>query len=150
MVCFQIYRHRWIRALPKFVCVLIIVGSAFVIFKWEGRFDRFLIAGVPSFFFLLCGLQMEEGLRNMHSRFLAVLVHIGDASYATYLSHMFVIGIIERLLFRLVGVDNKNMATAAFEIACCLGVGSIIYKFIDMPMVKISRNFMKKRHFAGT
>ena len=75
-------------------------------------------------------------------------MHIGDASYATYLSHMFVIGAVEWLLFRWIGIEEKDMATALFTISCCLLVGSLVYKLIDAPMLETSRRFTKRLRFA--
>lgn len=148
MACFKLHRHPLIQAVPKIVFVLILIASVAVLVYFENWFDRFISAGLPCFLILLSALQLEERLRTMHSSFLGFLVHIGDASYATYLSHMFVIGAVERILFRAIGIEEKNMATAFFTISCCLVVGSVIYKLIDAPMVGASRRFTKKLRFA--
>jgi peptidoglycan/LPS O-acetylase OafA/YrhL len=148
MACFKLHRHPLIRAVPKIVFVLILMVSATVLVYFENWADRFISAGLPCFLILLSALQFEERLRSMHSRFLRFLVHIGDASYATYLSHMFVIGAVERMLFRWIGIEEKDMATALFTISCCLLVGSLIYKLIDAPMLETSRRFTKRLRFA--
>jgi peptidoglycan/LPS O-acetylase OafA/YrhL len=144
MACFRMHRHPWIRAVPTTVHAFVIVGAAWFVVEWEGSFDRFLVAGLPCFLIVLSALQLEDVLRKTDSRFLAFLVHIGDASYATYLSHMFVIGTIERIFFRLFGIQEKSLATAVFTIACCLVVGSLIYRFVDLPMVQRARRLTRR------
>lgn len=148
MACFRLFRHHLIRAVPKIIYVLVLMVSATVLVYFENWVDRFISAGLPCFLILLSALQFEECLKSMHSSFLRFLVHIGDASYATYLSHMFVIGAVERLFFRSIGIVEKNMATALFTITCCLVVGSLVYKLIDAPIVEMSRRFTKRLRFA--
>ncbi|MEJ7686606.1 MAG: acyltransferase [Variovorax sp.] len=139
ILCFKIHRAGLIASVPKAVAVVVILVSAAVMVGVDLKTDRLINAGLPSFFILLFALRLEESIRSLNPVVLRLLIHIGDASYATYLSHMFVIGLVERIAFPMLGFDEKNMLTAAFTIGCCLIAGSLIYRFVDLPMMRECR-----------
>ncbi len=144
ILCFRIHRSGWTASVSKAVAVVVILVSAAVMVAVDLESDRFFNAGLPSFFILLFALRLEDSVRSLNPAVLRMLVHVGDASYATYLSHMFVIGLVERIAFPMLGFTEKNMLTAAFTIGCCLIAGSLIYRFVDRPLVRECRKLTRK------
>ncbi|HYP83644.1 acyltransferase [Variovorax sp.] len=140
--CYQIHRHRLLERLPKSVALVGAVLAYVAMVRFEGTADRLFTAGIPSFFMLLFSLQLEGAIRRLDAAALRFIVHIGDASYATYLSHMFVIGFVERIVFARLHID-KNTATALFTLACCLAVGSLLYRLVDKPLMRLARQLAR-------
>lgn len=100
--------------------------------------------GIPSFFVVLLAMRLESSLRYVNDSVVAVLSHIGDASYATYLSHLFVIEFIRKILApRFPGIAPNTVVGAVLAIVASLLAGSVIYALIDKPAVKYARNFIK-------
>ena len=144
VVCYQIHRLPFFQRIPKWLAIAAIVLSYLAMVAFEGKGDRLLNAGVPSFCMLLFGLQLEGLLRRLEASVLKFIVHIGDASYATYLSHMFVIGFVERIVFARLHVE-KNTWTALFTLVCCLAAGSLIYRLLDKPLMRLTKEFVRRR-----
>jgi exopolysaccharide production protein ExoZ len=80
---------------------------------------------------VLLGLQTERSLpRN------GKLELLGDASYATYLVHMFVIGALVALGTRLLPAGGASYAAiVAAAIVVSLIAGVIVHRYIELPML---------------
>jgi exopolysaccharide production protein ExoZ len=147
MACFHIYLHPVLAQIPKQLALVLAVVCYLVMVGCENRANRIWVAGVPSFFLLLFALQLEVPIRRAGSLMLRLIVHVGDSSYATYLSHMFVIGFLERVVYVRLGIE-ENYATSLFSLACCLAAGSLIYRLVDRPLVRGARGMVKR--FRGS
>jgi exopolysaccharide production protein ExoZ len=64
-----------------------------------------------------------------------LLERLGDASYSTYLVHMFVIGGVTEIGSRLLAGDTGHAATVATAIAGSLVAGMVSHRFIEQPML---------------
>ncbi|MGJ7496796.1 acyltransferase family protein [Variovorax sp. RT4R15] len=148
MLCYVVYEKVRVPQIPKKVICAALLALFVLLAVLEARVERFFAAGVPSALILLLALQLEGALKTLRASVLRVLVHIGDASYATYLSHMFVVGIVERILFARTGIE-KNTFTAIFTIACALAAGSLIYRLIDRPLSNGARRWLKQLRFPS-
>ena len=74
----------------------------------------------------------------------------GDASYATYLSHPFVVESMRKLLPRVVhGFDVRTTLGALLAILCATCVGCLFYKFVDRPLFKAARRVLEARVPGG-
>ena len=143
VVCYQIHQLPAIQRVPKWLAGGAIVLSYLAMVAFERKGDRLFNAGIPSFLMLLCGLQLEGLLRRLEASVLQFIVHIGDASYATYLSHMFVIGFVERIVFARLHIE-KTTWTALFTLACCLAAGSLIYRLVDKPLMRLAKDLARR------
>lgn len=98
----------------------------------------YMFFAVPSLIFVLCLLALEPWL---HTKRTALLVHLGDASYATYLTHPYIVGLFKRaapVVFPSLTMSNPFMVLTVMAIA--LLVGSLVYIYIDKPsMGKMKR-----------
>ncbi|MDM0073452.1 acyltransferase [Variovorax sp. J2P1-59] len=149
MACFHVYQHPLLQRTPKPLALVLVLACYFGMVGYENQADRIWVAGVPSFLMLLFALQLEGPIRRAGSLILRFIVHIGDSSYATYLSHMFVIGFLERVVYVRLGIE-ENYATSLFSLASCLAVGSLIYRLVDRPLVRGARRMVKRFHVIRT
>jgi exopolysaccharide production protein ExoZ len=96
-----------------------------------------LIYGVPSFLLIISYLELETLMRG---RLANVFKSIGDASYATYLSHAFVVdGTIKVVFEKYNVIDPYAPFGVFFIIATALVAGHIIYRTIDKPLSRLCR-----------
>jgi len=149
MACFHAYRLPLLQRLPKPLALVLVVASYLAMVEFENMADRIWTAGMPSFFMLLFALQLEGPIRRAGSLMLRFIVHVGDSSYATYLSHLFVIGFLERVVYVRLGIA-ESYATSLFSLACCLAAGSLIYRLVDQPFVRGARGMVKRFHARRT
>jgi len=139
--------HGWHRKRAWMVAVLSAVGLGGL---WLALANMTNLDPTPGFMgqmalgasLLVLGL-MSEGER-MRSRALALL---GDASYAIYLTHMFVIGAALGLLERLVPLDNAAsvIAAALGTVVLALLVGILTHYWIEKPLLALVQGRRKAR-----
>jgi len=104
--------------------------------------------GLPSFCLVLCALSLEGVIAD--NRCTRALAYIGDASYATYLSHPFVVEGMRKLLPRFVhGFDVRTLSGAMLAIVCATCVGCLFYRFVDRPLFKAARRTLEARVPGG-
>jgi exopolysaccharide production protein ExoZ len=86
---------------------------------------------------LLSGIKLEGHLR--HS---PVLMQIGDASYAIYLSHMFTIGALATLAEHVVSVEHSITMIGIALVASLLAVlvGVAVHEAIEKPILLFFKN----------
>jgi exopolysaccharide production protein ExoZ len=131
----------WRRIPPAGLIALIAGLFAFMAYcEVIGSTYRLADCGVPSFLIVVCALRLDDSLARMPRPLLRLLVHVGDASYATYLSHLYCVDFVKRILAGHIGLAAIYSAPGVMAIlAASLVVGSIIYVFIDKPAVKFAR-----------
>ncbi|MCO4877034.1 acyltransferase [Paraburkholderia caribensis] len=89
--------------------------------------------GVPTCLLLLSTLSLEG--RVVDSAFTRGLLYLGDASYATYLSHPFVIEAMRKLVPKVVhGFDVRSPTGVILAIVVASAVGCVVYRYIDKPL----------------
>lgn len=68
------------------------------------------------------------------------LIENGNASYSTYLSHLFTINVVGRIwsLFAMDGIAD-NLIAVVITIALVLLTGFISYRYIEIPLLRLSR-----------
>lgn len=119
------------------------LASAGAVLAWllqDTGYDSFFISGLPSALLAYGVLGLEQPLaRSFAARAFTVL---GDASYALYLTHPFVIAALVRLLARLHG---GPVATGLVLVAACLAVSVLAYQRIERPMLKSLQQRLLRR-----
>lgn len=131
--------YGWHRQSRRLVPVLTVMGLGGL---WLALANTATIDPTPGFMgqmalavsLLGLGLMLEG--RSRESRALALL---GDASYAIYLTHMFVIGAALGLLERLVPLDNAVSVTVAAlgSVVLALIVGIATHYCIEKPLLAL-------------
>jgi exopolysaccharide production protein ExoZ len=67
-----------------------------------------------------------------------LLEKLGDASYATYLVHMFVVGAVAALVGRLLGFANPLVYVGSIAVAVLVAtiVGILVHEWLEKPMLR--------------
>jgi peptidoglycan/LPS O-acetylase OafA/YrhL len=114
---------------------IFLLGFILILFVSPGF--RILNWGIPASLIVL-GTVGCERLFIEYKEKLKILEHIGNASYSTYLSHGFILPIIAAIILKT-GYTSKTplFLVVLICIFSCLIVGSIIYKYIEKPLIKI-------------
>ncbi len=100
-----------------------------------------ILYGLPSVVLLICTVQLDRYVRN--GRVVRVLTHLGNASYATYLSHPYVVELARKVAPRLSDTFTINtVAGTVITLAAALSVGSILYVVLDKPAVRLARRLV--------
>lgn len=104
--------------------------------------ERAIYWGVAAACFVLAAVFVERTYGWPDS---PLLRHLGDASYSTYLSHLFVITAITLAVrktgtFALLG----TMGTRAVMVVSALAAGSAIHRFIERPMIDAAGALLRR------
>lgn len=130
--------------------VMLAVGFAGYLFMAAAEanalhFSRLLSYGVPSFL-VVCSAGSLESVVNCAPRAVVkALVSVGDASYATYLSHPYVTEAVRKVLdqkFHLMNINNLVGVTLTLFLA--LTAGALIYKLVDKPLSQYCKARMER------
>ena len=140
MIVFIIYEKNYLSKISS--KIMLIVAVILYIFmslvevvatQNAMEINKFFLYGIPSFILVLSFVHLEEIIPT--NKFSKILVDAGNASYATYLSHIFVVKIVINILakkFNLLNVDNIFVILVTLVVA--LAIGHFIYIFIDKPL----------------
>lgn len=145
MLLFKIHRIALSHNIPSFIAVFIAIASYLFLIKAETTdlgIDRLWTWGLSSFLLVGSMIALEPKLKTMDNKFIRVLSVIGDASYATYLGHLYVVEGIRKVIdLRLKLIDFHTPLGALVTITLSLLVGHIVYLYIDKPVSQ----FLKKK-----
>jgi exopolysaccharide production protein ExoZ len=130
-----------------------LIGSIAACYVSMGYFElrdfpvRALTFGLPSFFIVTFALRLEPKVMCLNQALVRWLTHCGDASYATYLSHLFVVQFVAKVISsRLHAISPSGVFGAIASVIASLAVGSGVYILIDKKSVSLTRRFAR-RHF---
>lgn len=108
---------EWNRPLRYLLPAAVIVGFAILA---EGAFTR-----------------LREPVRR-------ALVLIGDASYAIYLTHVFVIGALSLLLAKTAQISVSSSLGASITVIASTMVGVAVYLWMELPVQRLLRKWRKQ------
>jgi exopolysaccharide production protein ExoZ len=145
-----------LRRVPAPIAISAIVALYAAMAWWETggivivRLPHSVAYGLPSFIIVLLALRLDSALAHAKHAIIALVCHIGDASYATYLSHLFVIEPLKKVMeSRAPSLVPDTSLGAVVAVAGSLLVGSAIYIIVDKNSVKISRRFIKRHIYVA-
>lgn len=102
---------------------------------------RAIVCGIPAAIVLLCAVSLERSGNCLRHRTVQLL---GDASYALYLTHAFVLQGIGKLLPAKASTTTVLLAmVGAFALAQCLAI--LVHMMVERPMTRRLR-LMFQRH----
>lgn len=97
--------------------------------------NRIIIYGIPSILLIYSMLNLENLFTNANRKIVSFLTNIGDESYATYLSHFYVVEGVRRILYLKFNLLNPySIFGATLIVILALIVGHFLYVFIDKPI----------------
>ena len=89
----------------------------------------------------MAGSEIKGGVRHIPGW----MIHLGNASYSIYLTHVLVLSAIGRC-FALIPVHNFSIE-GLFVLFCVIGtngVGLLSYRLVERPTLRISRDLFSK------
>ncbi len=145
------FNKKWRRkvlSLGAVVNIGIIIGcysfmALMDVFRIESM--RALTLGLPSSIMLLSFMSLESMLSDLPTKVTMWLVEIGNASYATYLSHLYVVEGLRKIVFFRINPDFMYTPIGVALILCAaLAVGQILYYMLDRPLNSAIRHRLLK------
>jgi peptidoglycan/LPS O-acetylase OafA/YrhL len=104
--------------------------------------NRNIYYGIPAFMLVLSFLLLEKQI-NVENIIIKFGLLLGEASYATYLFHWYVILFMNRIIFPR--IENiPELLKLLFIIIITILISICIYEFIDKPIQKYLRNILRK------
>ena len=135
MLSFEIYRRNLMKTLHSHVMLFLGISSYVVMATTETLnpdIDRVMYFGLPSVLLVLSLTNLEDLIRRKDGSVTKALTTIGDGSYATYLSHFFVV-----VPFHKFDIFNPYTPIGvSIIVLLCLAVGHLLYKVLDNPLHK--------------
>ncbi|MDB5286063.1 MAG: acyltransferase 3 [Mucilaginibacter sp.] len=108
---------------------------------------RNIYYGIPSLLFVNAFLVLENKI-NEKNRIIKTGLKIGDASYAMYLFHPFVIYFLLRVVYpKIIGPSTLlivALSELVFAIILVAVVSVFIYEFVDKPLNKFNKKLIKR------
>lgn len=148
MFAFLAYDKRYLARISLGVMVAVGLAGYFFMAAVEANalhFSRILSYGVPSFLVVCSAVGLERVVNSAPRAAVKVLVGVGDASYATYLSHAYVTEAVRKILSQKFSLINLNSLVGVVLTLClALTVGAVIYKLIDKPLSQCCKARMER------
>ena len=117
------------------------------IYIWQPTSNKNIYSGIPAWGLVFAMLNLESEIKA--GRITKIFLELGDASYALYLFHVFIIMFFTRILFAKIISDNKNIIISIILdviIMTITIIGSIvIYRILDKPVQKYLRNIINRK-----
>lgn len=98
---------------------------------------------ILTFFIVGMGLISEDAFQKISVTIRRPLIEIGDASYAIYLTHLFVIRLLSLTMPR-VGFEREGILLAIISIFASIIVGVGVHRYFDAPIQKRLKRLIPK------
>jgi exopolysaccharide production protein ExoZ len=107
--------------------------------------NRLLFFGLPSAVLLMALLGNEDYYAKCSSKLFSIITLIGDASYATYLSHFFIVEGFKRIACQKLALFDCYRIPGVVGIICaCLIIGQLLYCLVDKPTHQQCKRLLTK------
>ena len=108
--------------------------------------SRLIFYGFPSFLIVLCCVRLEHCLPKMRSNIVSFFVSMGDASYATYLTHWYVVVVCRKIFSGRFEIYNfYSPIGVVITLFISLIVGQLIYNYVDSPLSLIVKKYLSNK-----
>jgi peptidoglycan/LPS O-acetylase OafA/YrhL len=103
---------------------------------------RFLLFGIPATLVVYGLVVLETGRRILLP---AWTIHLGDASYSLYLSHVLVLGALARIGtgFAPAGDPALRPALLALLLAAAMAFALACHRYIEQPLIRAARSVLR-------
>jgi exopolysaccharide production protein ExoZ len=130
---------------PVFVAIMMFMGGlalCSMLHAYEAV-PQIISAGLPSMM-IVAGLALFE--KRSRVKEIALLCHLGDTSYALYLSHPITLAAGAILLGRLsIGNYLPWQGILAFYVFSSVCAGSAVYFAVERPLTRLVRSMIKRK-----
>jgi len=107
------------------IAILILVNNYIQVGEY-----RFIFYGIPSLIFVYSFLLVEKYFSNLNKRIQRIILWLGEMSYPLYLIHIFLVGLIHRVIFS----EIKLWALFLLVLASSLVLSNIVSTVFDRPL----------------
>lgn len=149
--CF--YSAGLLKALRPAACAIGAAASFLFMIYAEtsgGSYGRIWMFGAPSFILVVCAVALERQIGKNKNIIFATLRRMGDASYAVYLTHWFVIVFVKKILDGALNVvDYYTLNGFLLAVFLSLAVGQAVHQFIDDPLRRYLTRFCSPGRLGG-
>jgi peptidoglycan/LPS O-acetylase OafA/YrhL len=139
ILSYKLYASRVWRRVPPALATAAALGAFFGMATAESlrlEMNGFWLYGLPSTLLVLAMLNLEP-LFQRNSPIVRLWAQMGDASYATYLSHYYVVELVRKFAWKkLQLIDPYTPLGVALIVLASLVLGNLIYKLIDRPLMR--------------
>lgn len=144
LCAYELYRRGWPQAAgkPVLVAAALLSYGAMAAAQVAGvDGPRWLILGVPSLLLVLALTGLEAPVFSRGGPVVKALAAMGDASYATYLSHFYVVDAFRKIAAQKFHLLNPYTPLGVLLIVLCsLLVGQLLYVLVDRPLSRYFRD----------
>lgn len=138
VLAYKLHKHGFLAETNKTVLVLFAGLSclSMVCFEVLGAdIHRVVAYGIPAVVLVLTMTALENFFVIQKTRFSNVLVSVGNASYATYLSHLYVVEGMRKIAHQKLDlIDPYTPLGVCAILLLSLAVGHVIYIALDKPL----------------
>jgi peptidoglycan/LPS O-acetylase OafA/YrhL len=149
MVSFFLYKRLQrikIYIIPLIITALMSYFLMALIEVTDINIDRLYVYGLPSVILVLSLTLLEKSMFSKNNIATSILVSIGNASYATYLSHLYVVeGMRKIVSLKLNLLDIYTPIGVLITLVIALIVGQIIYLICDKPISRYTKKVLLSR-----
>ena len=145
IAAYKIYSKSLLSRIKNLTFIaLFIIAYSFMAYVEANEYkgSRFILFGIPSFLLVICAAELEGFIGELNNNITSVLASMGDASYATYLTHWYVIVAFRKIVSEKLDLFEFYSAFGALlTLSAALIVGQITYKYADKPLNEILKRF---------
>jgi exopolysaccharide production protein ExoZ len=134
--------------------LLAVIGAAALLgTEWrppDGLYERTLFWGAPAALIVFGALCAENAVRRRAS---GLLVLLGDASYAIYLSHVLILLIFNLIVQRLkISVDFRALVALYLFVGGAIAIagGVLVHRFIEKPVTAFLKSRQSRQGALGS
>lgn len=147
MILYQIVARKFFEKIPA-LWFLFAAIAAFCFMAYMESFvcDKIpVVFGPPSVILVYSVIRLESSIDALPKWLVERLVEMGDASYATYLSHYYIVAAFRRVLHeRYDLIDPYTPVGVLAIITLALIAGHFFYVFLDKPMSRWTRKRLER------
>ena len=124
--------------------ILALAGAAMaLVWAGEGGIDRLAASGDRVLILSPFAIGLVWTFLAWRPALPRAFEHLGDASYALYLSHLLVIGVLARLLPDV--LDGSFLASPVYYslgLAACLAIGLAAHHLLERPLLRLGKHWI--------
>ena len=145
IIAFYLYKfNRNLIIKPYKIVILSVISYGFMAYYETNNtilndYLRLFFYGIPSFTLVLSLCFLEKCFIK-NSILTKKIIDIGNASYSIYLTHLFVLGFVNLVNYKLNIINVSTFTGSLLIIFLCIIIGKLTYDFIDKPI----SNYTKK------
>ena len=143
---FFIYKLKMLKNIPNsfYVLFCFVTYGTMIYAEIYAKQNTLFYIPISAFILVICFIALENKFKsnNLAIRFFTSL---GDASYATYLTHWFVVVAMRKIIDGQLNLFNfHSLHGMTLTVITALFVGQITYLIADKPLHKYFKNILLK------